>query len=347
MSQHLRVLKDGGLVVSRAEGTRRIYQLNPEGVAALRAWLDGVWGDALAGFQKAADAAAVRRRPRTGEPMTTTAPIPPITGTVTVGVPVEQAFEVFTGSFDAWWPHQYHIGQAEVAEVVLEPQRGRALVRARRRRQRVRLGPGAGLGAARTGWCSPGRSTGRGSSTPTPTTPARSRPGSAPTGPAQTTVEVEHRYFERLVGGQAIHDAIRGGGGWALLLDGFAKTVANQPMTTAVDAMGLARDERADLADLLATLTPAAVGTRRRCAPQWRVRDVVAHMFSYEDLGTIALARPVPRGTACDRRPGQRRRGRRLRRLHHRRAARAGARSPAAARTAPPASVAGSRSPTA
>lgn len=58
VSQHLRVLKDGGLVVSRAEGTRRIYQLNPDGVGALRAWLDGVWGDALAGFHKAAEVAA-------------------------------------------------------------------------------------------------------------------------------------------------------------------------------------------------------------------------------------------------------------------------------------------------
>ncbi len=59
VSQHLRVLKDGGLVVSHAVGTRRIYRLNPDGVTALRAWLDGVWGDALAGFHKAADAAAV------------------------------------------------------------------------------------------------------------------------------------------------------------------------------------------------------------------------------------------------------------------------------------------------
>jgi hypothetical protein len=41
-------------------------------------------------------------------------------------------------------------------------------------------------------------------------------------------VEVEHRHFERLVGGQAIHGAITGGGGWAQLLDGFAKTVAEQ-----------------------------------------------------------------------------------------------------------------------
>jgi DNA-binding transcriptional ArsR family regulator len=54
VSQHLRILKDGGLVVSHAEGTRRIYRLNPDGVGALRAWLDGVWGDALTGFQKAA-----------------------------------------------------------------------------------------------------------------------------------------------------------------------------------------------------------------------------------------------------------------------------------------------------
>jgi DNA-binding transcriptional ArsR family regulator len=57
VSQHLRVLKDGGLVVSQAEGTRRVYRLNPEGVGALRAWLDRVWDDALAGFHKTAEAA--------------------------------------------------------------------------------------------------------------------------------------------------------------------------------------------------------------------------------------------------------------------------------------------------
>jgi DNA-binding transcriptional ArsR family regulator len=56
VSQHLRVLKDGGLVVSHAEGTRRIYRLNPVGVTALRTWLDGVWSDALAGFHKVAEA---------------------------------------------------------------------------------------------------------------------------------------------------------------------------------------------------------------------------------------------------------------------------------------------------
>ena len=57
VSQHLRVLKDGGLVVSQAEGTRRIYRLNPDGVAALRAYLDRVWAEALTAFGKTAQAA--------------------------------------------------------------------------------------------------------------------------------------------------------------------------------------------------------------------------------------------------------------------------------------------------
>jgi DNA-binding transcriptional ArsR family regulator len=57
VSQHLRVLKDGGLVVSTAEGTRRIYRLNPDGVTALRAYLDRVWAEALTAYAKAAQAA--------------------------------------------------------------------------------------------------------------------------------------------------------------------------------------------------------------------------------------------------------------------------------------------------
>ena len=57
VSQHLRVLKDGGLVVSRSEGTRRIYQVDPDGVSALRAYLDRIWDEALRAFQEAAEAA--------------------------------------------------------------------------------------------------------------------------------------------------------------------------------------------------------------------------------------------------------------------------------------------------
>jgi DNA-binding transcriptional ArsR family regulator len=55
VSQHLKVLKDGGLVASRPEGNRRVYSLDPHGVTALRAWLDGLWEHALANFQKFAE----------------------------------------------------------------------------------------------------------------------------------------------------------------------------------------------------------------------------------------------------------------------------------------------------
>jgi len=70
VSQHLRVLKDGGLVVSQAEGTRRVYRLNPEGVTALRAYLDRIWEDALTAFQKAAEAAPLdpQQNPEQEEP---------------------------------------------------------------------------------------------------------------------------------------------------------------------------------------------------------------------------------------------------------------------------------------
>jgi DNA-binding transcriptional ArsR family regulator len=55
VSQHLRVLKDAGLVRETADGTRRIYRLDPRGIAAMRDWLDAHWGSALDAFQQFAD----------------------------------------------------------------------------------------------------------------------------------------------------------------------------------------------------------------------------------------------------------------------------------------------------
>jgi DNA-binding transcriptional ArsR family regulator len=52
VSQHLKVLKDAGLVVDRAAGNRRIYQLNPDGVGTLRAQLDRFWNQALAAYKE-------------------------------------------------------------------------------------------------------------------------------------------------------------------------------------------------------------------------------------------------------------------------------------------------------
>ena len=55
VSQHLKVLKDVGLVTDTKTGTRRIYQLDPEGVARLRAHFDQMWTRALGAFQQAAE----------------------------------------------------------------------------------------------------------------------------------------------------------------------------------------------------------------------------------------------------------------------------------------------------
>ena len=55
VSQHLRVLKEASLVTERADGTRRLYRLDPTGLAELRAYLEGFWTRALADFKEAAD----------------------------------------------------------------------------------------------------------------------------------------------------------------------------------------------------------------------------------------------------------------------------------------------------
>lgn len=60
-------------------------------------------------------------------------------------------------------------------------------------------------------------------------------------------------------------------------------------MSAAVDTMSLARDERTELADLLAELTPDQWDAPTLCE-QWRVRELVAHVYSYEDLGWGRLA---------------------------------------------------------
>jgi DNA-binding transcriptional ArsR family regulator len=55
VSQHLKVLKQAGLVTDLADGTRRIYRINQTGVRAIHRYLDQMWSQALAGFQQAAE----------------------------------------------------------------------------------------------------------------------------------------------------------------------------------------------------------------------------------------------------------------------------------------------------
>ena len=58
VSQHLKVLKEAGLVADRPDGNRRVYYIDPEGLGALRGWLDQFWDAALAAFQAEVEASA-------------------------------------------------------------------------------------------------------------------------------------------------------------------------------------------------------------------------------------------------------------------------------------------------
>src|SRR6516164_7967843 len=62
VSQHLRVLKAARLVLDRAEGTRRLYAVDPRGIKALRSWFDGFWEEALFAFKEAAEREAVKEK---------------------------------------------------------------------------------------------------------------------------------------------------------------------------------------------------------------------------------------------------------------------------------------------
>ena len=56
VSQHLKVLREAGLVAERAEGTRRVYRLDVRGLAEIRAWIDQFWDQALASFKQSVEA---------------------------------------------------------------------------------------------------------------------------------------------------------------------------------------------------------------------------------------------------------------------------------------------------
>jgi uncharacterized protein YndB with AHSA1/START domain len=159
--------------------------------------------------------------------MTGAATIPPLRGTVTVGVPIERAFAVFTDSLGTWWPPQYHIGQADMAEAILEPRAGG------RWYERGVDGSECDWGRV-LAWEPPRRLVvtwqinGQWRYDPDPEHASEIEVRFTADGPGQTLVELEHRLLDRLVGGQEIHDAIIGGGGWASLLELFAKATANQ-----------------------------------------------------------------------------------------------------------------------
>jgi len=64
VSQHLKVLKEAGLVGDRAEGARRVYYIDPHGLGPLRAWFDQFWDQAMSSFQQEVERSAKLRKQR-------------------------------------------------------------------------------------------------------------------------------------------------------------------------------------------------------------------------------------------------------------------------------------------
>ena len=142
VSQHLKVLKQAGLVVDHKRGTRRLYQVDPQAVADLRAYFDSFWDQALAGFRDATDV-------RGDTVMQQTAGLA-VRQSVTVDVPPERAFAVFTEGLASWWPLATHAIGAQPA-VARSSSRGPA---------------GAGTSAPRTAASATGPCAGPGATAP-------------------------------------------------------------------------------------------------------------------------------------------------------------------------------------
>src|SRR5688572_14633 len=107
VSRHLRLLKDAGLVVDRAEGARRLYRLHDEGIDAVRGYLEQVWGEAAARFRIVA-----RQRRALMEPLELR---------FRVACPPERAFALWTAETSRWWPHGHSVSGAAGLSVIFEP----------------------------------------------------------------------------------------------------------------------------------------------------------------------------------------------------------------------------------
>jgi uncharacterized protein YndB with AHSA1/START domain len=159
--------------------------------------------------------------------MSTVATVRAIHAAIAVDAPTDRAFRVFTASFDNWWPREYHIARAEMAEAILEPHVGG------RWYERGVDGGECNWGHV-LAWEPPHRLVvtwqinGDWRYDPDPGHASEVEVLFNTIGPEQTTVELEHRLIHRVVGGQAIHDSIRGGGGWIRILERFAKAAATE-----------------------------------------------------------------------------------------------------------------------
>jgi uncharacterized protein YndB with AHSA1/START domain len=146
--------------------------------------------------------------------------------TITVAASQQRAFEVFTAQFGSWWPKDYHIGEADMADFVLEPKVGG-------RWYEVGVdGKECDTGRV-TAFEPPDRLTlawhldGSYQYDPDPAHASEVEVRFIAEGPTQTRVELEHRGFERhAAGADAVHGSVSSPGGWSYCLELFAHHAA-------------------------------------------------------------------------------------------------------------------------
>ena len=215
VSQHLKVLKEAGLMIDHAEGTRRVYAIDPQGLAALRSRLDQFWDDALAAFRAEAEQKQNRERQLS---MNKTVTIAPVCKSVRVKASQAHAFEVFTAGLDRWWPRKASIGAAPMKAMMIEPRLGGRWYEV-----------GADGSQATVGrvllWDPPNRLTVSWDIDrnwkPNATVGSEVEVRFTIEGPEATLVELEHRKFEQMgaEAGASLRKDVDGG--WPGILEGF------------------------------------------------------------------------------------------------------------------------------
>ena len=216
VSQHLKVLKDAGLVVDRPVGNRRVYRIDPDGVAALRAQLDIFWTKTLAAYKRSVEDIDW------GGLMTTQTEQASVRTQIVVEAPIDRAFSVFTERFGDFKPPEHNILGAELAETVFEPRVGghiydRAVDGSECRWARVLAyePPDRVVFSwdLNTRW----------QVEPDPEKTSVVEVRFIAETPLRTRVELEHRHIDRHgEGWQAISDGVGGDQGWPLYLERFA-----------------------------------------------------------------------------------------------------------------------------
>jgi DNA-binding transcriptional ArsR family regulator len=217
VSQHLMLLKSCGLVRSRAEGTKRIYEIDP---ARAQALVDHLHRAAFPW-----PPTRQRRQPQLDGAEVDSGGMPPLLASIVVDAGQDRSFTMFTAGIGSWWPLAFHLGPTEPTSFHIEPWAGG------RWYERAADGLEHGWGRLAT-WDPPRLLIATweidGSWDPDPDSAHASEVVVRfhSIGPRRTVMDVEHRGFDRLVGGAEVRRGLAAGRTWDVLLSRLARCAA-------------------------------------------------------------------------------------------------------------------------